>query len=64
MSPGPSERTLAVPTELDGNPSSRPRSPSMGGDIPLGRLLSVSQRPGHAVLADAMSLALFRVDGD
>ncbi|KAK1461821.1 hypothetical protein CCUS01_01411 [Colletotrichum cuscutae] len=64
MSPGPSERTLAVPNELDGMSFSRPRSPSMGGEIPLGRLLSVSQRPGRAVLADALSLALFRVDGD
>ncbi|KAI8159607.1 hypothetical protein K4K50_002897 [Colletotrichum sp. SAR 10_71] len=61
-SPGPSERNLAVPNG-DQN-ILRPRSPSAGGEVPLGRLLSVNQRPGRAILADAMSLALFRVDGD
>ncbi|KAI8260065.1 hypothetical protein K4K58_002143 [Colletotrichum sp. SAR11_239] len=61
-SPGPSERNLALPNG-DQN-ILRPRSPSAGGEVPLGRLLSVNQRPGRAILADAMSLALFRVDGD
>jgi 2-polyprenyl-6-methoxyphenol hydroxylase-like FAD-dependent oxidoreductase len=32
------------------------------GDVPLARLLSVTKRPGCAMLTDAMSLALFRVD--
>lgn len=38
-----------------------PTQPS-GGDIPIARLLSVTKRPGRAMLTDAMSLALFRVD--
>jgi hypothetical protein len=51
---------LTVP---NGNETSgRPRSSSSSGDTSLVRLLSVTKRPGQAMLADAMSLALFRVD--
>jgi 2-polyprenyl-6-methoxyphenol hydroxylase-like FAD-dependent oxidoreductase len=50
--------SLTVP---DGNPSPRHQR-SSSGDTSLVRLLSVTQRPGRAMLADAMSLALFRVD--
>ncbi|KAK0619642.1 hypothetical protein B0T14DRAFT_432025 [Immersiella caudata] len=47
---------------------SRPRSPSPGpgfggGEVNLTRLLSV-KKPNGSVLADAMALALFRVDED
>lgn len=34
----------------------------LSSDVPLERLLSVTRRPGRAMLTDAMSLALFRVD--
>jgi 2-polyprenyl-6-methoxyphenol hydroxylase-like FAD-dependent oxidoreductase len=52
------EQNLAVPT---GNEAPElPSTPS--GDVPLVRLLSVTRRPGRAMLTDAMSLALFRVD--
>ncbi|KAH8761323.1 hypothetical protein F5882DRAFT_365690 [Hyaloscypha sp. PMI_1271] len=50
---------LTVPT--DNETPKRPRS-SSSGEASLVRLLSVTQRPGRAMLADAMSLALFRVD--
>jgi len=54
------QMSLTVP---NGNePSRRPRSLSSSGDASLVRLLSVTRRPGQAMLADAMSLALFRVD--
>ena len=51
------EQNLAVPGAQE--ESERPSSSS--GEVTLGRLLSV-RRPNGAVLADAMSLALFRVD--
>lgn len=51
---------LAVPN--DNETSGLPRSPSSSGETSLVRLLSVTKRPGQAMLADAMSLALFRVD--
>ncbi|KAI1843914.1 hypothetical protein JX266_009970 [Neoarthrinium moseri] len=38
------------------------RPPSPPYDVPLGRVLSVNQRPGRVVLAEAMSLALFTVE--
>ncbi|PNH46888.1 hypothetical protein VD0004_g1337 [Verticillium dahliae] len=64
VSPGPAETSLMVPGAGVEYPLPlRPRSPSAGGDVNLGRLLSVSKRPGKGVLSDAMSLALFRVDG-
>ncbi|KAK6854155.1 hypothetical protein PG995_009248 [Apiospora arundinis] len=58
-----------------GNPVLSPRPTSASGNHDndgvavvtadgLGRMLSVARRPGRAVLADAMSLALFRVQGD
>ncbi|EEY17002.1 conserved hypothetical protein [Verticillium alfalfae VaMs.102] len=64
VSPGPAETNHMVPGAAVEYPLPlRPRSPSAGGDVNLGRLLSVSKRPGKGVLSDAMSLALFRVDG-
>jgi 2-polyprenyl-6-methoxyphenol hydroxylase-like FAD-dependent oxidoreductase len=49
------------PTVSTGNNTSEQLS-SLCGDAPLARLLSVTKRPGGAMLTDAMSLALFRVD--
>jgi 2-polyprenyl-6-methoxyphenol hydroxylase-like FAD-dependent oxidoreductase len=62
-SPSPSparfEQALTIPSEDDAPswPSSRG-----GSEMNLVRMLSVNQRPGKAVLSEAMSLALFRVD--
>lgn len=47
-----------------GNPVLSRSGSADGSFVGLGRMLSVAQRPGRAVLADAMSLALFRVQGD
>lgn len=72
--PGRFRMNLAVPgvePVPHGSVSSRSNSPrtfspspasSPPLDVGLGRMLSVNQRPGRAVLSDAMSLALFRVN--
>jgi hypothetical protein len=52
------EQNLTVST---GNNTSE-QLPPPSGDIALASLLSVTERPGRAMLTDAMSLALFRVD--
>lgn len=52
-------RGLAVPGQEDGQ--SRSRSPSPGGEMSLGRMLTVHKKPPSSVLNDALSLALFRV---
>ncbi|OAQ65880.1 hypothetical protein VFPPC_14253 [Pochonia chlamydosporia 170] len=51
-------RNLSVP----GQPAARARSPSPGGEVTLGRMLTVHKKPAGNMLADALSLALFRVD--
>ncbi len=48
-------------TSRSPSPSPLP-SPLPSGEVPLERLLSVNRRPGRSMLADAMSLALFRVE--
>jgi hypothetical protein len=51
-------RNLSVP----GQPGSRARSPSPGGEVTLSRMLTVHKKPAGNMLVDALSLALFRVD--
>ena len=43
-------------------PATRRSHSPASGDIGLVRLMSTNKRPGQAVLSDAMSLALFRLD--
>lgn len=51
-------RNLSVP----GQSAARDRSPSPGGEVTLSRMLTVHKKPAGNMLADALSLALFRVD--
>ena len=58
-SPARFEQNLTVPTN---ETSRRPTLQSNSSNGSLVRLLSTTQCPGQAMLADAISLALFRVD--
>ncbi|KAH0491998.1 hypothetical protein TgHK011_003398 [Trichoderma gracile] len=51
-------RNLSVP----GQGVSRARSPSPGGEVSIGRMLTIHKKPPTSVLGDALSLALFRVE--
>ena len=56
-------RKLSVPGSppMGEEPRSRSPSPDAGGDVSLGRMLTVHRKPPKGVLNEAMSLALFRV---
>jgi len=63
-SPGYNTYTMPAPSS-PGYPSQMPVSPGFGPDPAVGltRIMSI-KKPNESVLADAMSLALFRVDDD
>lgn len=56
------DRGRAPPSLSPGNPAVRSPSPAMDGEVSIVRMLSTRKGPGRAMLADAMDLALFRVE--
>ena len=54
-------RQLSVPNGDAPRTRSPSPSPSRGGEVSLGRMLTVHKKPPENVLGDALSLALFRV---